>query len=246
MTEARESLSIFGFGSFGQFMARHLACYFDVLVWDRVDLKSRAEEFGVRWAEPAELVTSSIVVHAVPVQNLESLLLELATELRPGTLFVDVASVKMKPLQMLSALLPESVDYLGLHPMFGPQSGRDGIAGLQVALCEGRGSRAACVREFLTGTLQLEVLEMTAETHDRQIAYVQGLTHWMAKALRELDTPEISLDTPAFRHLMKIEEILGEDSWELFLTIQRENPFAAEARQELVRQLARLEERLEE
>ena len=67
----------------------------------------------------------------------------------------------------------------------------------------------------------------------------------MAKALREIRLPALELSTPAYRHLLKIEEILREDSDDLFLTIQKENPFAAEARSELKRRLAAIEDWIE-
>ena len=78
---------------------------------------------------------------------------------------------------------------------------------------------------------------MTPEKHDSEMAYIQGLTHWMAKALREIKLPDLGLATPAYHHLLKIEENLREDSSALFRTIQAENPFAAKARAELMAKL---------
>lgn len=124
--------------------------------------------------------------------------------------------------------------------MFGPQSGKHGITGLKVVLCPVRGRSG--LRHFLETVLALEVLEMTAEEHDRQMAYIQGLTHWVARALREIHMPDLQLATPAYRHLLSIEEILRQDTDALFLTIQRENPFASEARDELRTRLVELEQ----
>jgi prephenate dehydrogenase len=73
------------------------------------------------------------------------------------------------------------------------------------------------------------------------MAYIQGLTHWIAKALREIKLPDLGLATPAYRHLLKIEENLREDSEALFRTIQTENPFAAGARAELQAKLREIE-----
>ena len=46
--------------------------------------------------------------------------------------------------------------------------------------------------------------------------------------------------------MMKIEENLRHDSDDLFLTIARENPFAADARRELSERLREIEETIEE
>jgi len=189
------------------------------------------------------------VIPAVPVQNLDGLIAELAPHLRPKSLVVDVASVKVRPLEILERRLPRHVPFIGTHPMFGPQSGRAGIQGLKVVLClperQVDPRRVRAVRRFLEADLGLQVLEMSAEKHDAEMAYIQGLTHWMAKALREIHVPDAALGTVAYRHMMKIEENLRDDSDELFLTIARENPFAAAARRELTERLRDIEEALE-
>ncbi len=241
----QSSLGLIGYGSFGRFTAPFLERHFQLCVFDRVEsLRAGVLADGLRWGSLEEVASCDIVVPAVPVQELHELLGEIVPSMQPGSLVVDVASVKVKPLALLAEVLPAEVDFVGLHPMFGPQSGRDGIEGLKVAQCPGRGTRGPEVRSFLEEELGLEVLEMSAEEHDSEMAYVQGLTHWMAKALREIRTPDVRLSTPAYRHLMRIEEILGDDSWELFVTIQNENPFVEAARRELVDRLMEIEQSL--
>ena len=241
-----QTCGIIGFGSFGRFMASHLAKHFELRVTDVRDYSAEAQALQCRFTDLEEVAGCEVVVHAVPVQQLERLLQNVAPLLRPGALFVDVASVKVEPLELLERLVPKNVEYLALHPMFGPQSGAHGIEGLEVVLCGGRSSREECVATLLESDLGLVVHRMSAAEHDQQMAHIQGLTHWMAKALRDLEAPEIRLQTPAYRHLMAIEEILAEDSWELFLTIERRNPYAGPARRQLLDLLTRLEDRLSE
>ena len=241
-----KSLGIVGFGSFGRFAAEHLKPHFAVSVTDSRPLREEAERAGLEWRSSAEIARCEVVVLAVPAPALEPAILALGEELRPGALVIDVCSVKQRPIERMQELLPRDVEIVGTHPMFGPQSGRSGIARLKVVLCPVRGESAPRVRSFLEDRLQLQVLEMPPERHDRQMAYVQGLTHWMAKALREITLPDLDLSTPAYRHLLKIEEILRDDSDELFLTIQRDNPFAQEARRELVRRLEEIQQWIEE
>jgi hypothetical protein len=63
----------------------------------------------------------------------------------------------------------------------------------------------------------------------------------MAKALREIKLPDLGLATPAYQHLLKIEENLRDDSAALFRTIQAENPFASKARSELMAKLREID-----
>ena len=246
-TRRVDRVGIVGFGSFGRFMGRHLAPRFEVTATDPamdVDSAEAAAETGVRVAELDDVCAGDVVVLAVPVQNLEEVVDSVSSRLRPGALVVDVCSVKTRPLEIMRRGLPESVEILGTHPMFGPQSGRLGIAGLKIVLCPERLSetRLRCVEQLLGAELELEVLHRDPARHDREMAYIQGLTHWMAKALREIRLPDLELATTAYRHMMKIEEILREDSDALFLTIERENPFATEARRELLTRLGELDE----
>ena len=243
------TIGIVGLGSFGRFLVRRLGARFGLQVWDRRDLSAEAASLGARWTDVAGCAGCDIVIPAVPVQDLEGLVLELAPHLAPGTLVVDVASVKVKPLRILERRLPPHVQYVGTHPMFGPQSGRGGIRGLKVVLCLPERpvdeERVEALRAFLESDLELQVLEMSAEEHDSEMAYIQGLTHWMAKALREIHVPDPALGTVAYRHMMKIEENLRDDSDDLFLTIARENPFAAAARRELRERLREIEEAID-
>jgi prephenate dehydrogenase len=245
------SLSIFGFGAFGQFMARHLSAHFDLSACDPKDHAALATGLGARWATLAEAAKSEVLILALPVQNFAPLLRELGPHLRarsPAPLVLDVASVKLKPIESMMRLLPPETSIIGTHPLFGPQSGKNGVAGLPIALCRARASEEqfACVRRFLGETLGLKVLEVSPEAHDRQMAYVQGLTHLLSRALGELSLPETPLATGAYQRLLEMRSNLANDSWELFLTIERENPFAADARRLLAAKLAELEARLTE
>lgn len=235
------SLGIVGFGSFGRFMVQHLHPRFDIRVHDRRDVEDEAAQLGVRSAPLHEVAASEILVLAVPVQSMEEVLVDLRGVPRLPELVMDVGSVKVKPLDLMSRHLPKRVEVVGSHPMFGPQSGRHGIAGLKVVLCPLRTRRLPRICDLLERELRLEVMEMSPEKHDAEMAYIQGLTHWIAKALREIKLPDLSLATPAYRHLLKIEENLRDDSAALFRTIQTENPFAAGARTELLAKLREIE-----
>lgn len=225
-------------------MAKHLTEHFDLRVYDLVEVGDLAAALGATAVSFDEAVACERLVLAIPVQGMAEVLAEIATRERHPRWVVDVASVKVRPNELMRDLLPQDVLYGGLHPMFGPQSGKQGIAGLKVVSCEGRGDLSA-VTDFLSDRLGLEVIPMTPEDHDAELAYIQGLTHWIAKALREIKLPNENLATPAYRHLLSIEEILREDSMELFKTIEVENPYASSARRELLEKLREIELNLE-
>jgi prephenate dehydrogenase len=240
------SLGLIGCGAFGEFMLRHLTPFFRVRVHDRSrDLRPVADTYNIQPVSLEEAAGADIVVPAVPVQTLESVVRQIGPHLRPGALVVDVCSVKLKPSKILLSLLPEHVDIVFTHPLFGPQSGKLGIAGLNIAVCEGRGGKAACVVDFLRKRLSLNIIETTPERHDRELAYVQGLTHLIAKIMVAIELKDIQQTTRTYELLMQSIDIVRYDSEELFLAIESENPFVAEAKQRFFDAARELEMRLE-
>lgn len=241
------SLAILGFGAFGRFMSAHLRSHFTLCVCDVADRIIEARMVDTQLSSLGDAAKADIVVLAIPVQRMEPLLRQLAPLLaKRNTLVLDVASVKVKSIALMRDLLPPETEIIGTHPLFGPQSGKNGIEGFPIAFCPVRASqeRIACVRSFLADTLKLKVLDVTPEEHDRQMAYVQGLTHLVSRAAAALELPRTDLATLAYRRFAEMSESLAGDSWELFRTIENENPFAAEVRRQFAAQIAELESRL--
>ena len=240
------TLGIIGFGGFGQFMVKHLQPYVSVTVHDLTDLSHIAAEKDVAWGTLQEAASKDIVILAVPVQFLESVLNDIRDYLVHGALVLDVSSVKVKPIALMEKHLPSYVDIMGTHPLFGPQSGKNGIKGLNVVVCPVRSKKTQVVIHFLRNVLQLNVLERTPDTHDKQMAYVQALTHFVGRSINEMDIPDVEQKTPAYQYLLDIKRNLGSDSMDLFLTIELENPYAKEVREQFMDALKSLNDRLEQ
>jgi prephenate dehydrogenase len=237
-------IGIIGFGQFGQFMARHLAPFFDVTVCDHADLYKEAKKIGVKWRDFETVASRKIVIFAVPLKSFETVLTRAAAFLPRDALCFDVCSVKIEPLRLMRAHLPETVEIIGTHPLFGPQSGREGIEGMRVALCPVRTGKSAEIKQFLTQKLKLRVFEKSPEEHDREMAHVQALTHFVARALDELHVVDSELATVSYEELMRAARLVSEDSWELFQTIQQGNPFADTKRKAFIEKLIELETRM--
>ncbi len=227
-------------------MARHLAPFFDVSVFDNADLESEAEKIGVKWRDFENTAGKKIIIFAVPLKSLETVLRRAAPFLRKDALCFDVCSVKVKPLALMREILPETVEIIGTHPLFGPQSGKGGIEGLRIALCPVRTTRGEEISAFLSEELKLKVFEKSPETHDREMAHVQALTHFVARALDELHIADSELATVSYQELMRAARLVSEDSWELFQTIQQGNEFAEPKRKSFLAKLIELENRLNE
>ena len=59
---------------------------------------------------------------------------------------------------------------------------------------------------FFSQILKLNVLERSPELHDKQMAYVQALTHFVGRAVNNMDIPDVEQKTPAYQHLIDIKK----------------------------------------
>ncbi|QDL91977.1 prephenate dehydrogenase [Paroceanicella profunda] len=230
-------LGLLGYGAFGRLAARALRARFDIRVHDPDPAAgAAAAQAGLRAVSLAEAAACPVVVLAMPVPAFGPALRALAPLLRPGTLVLDVASVKEEPARLMQALLPGHVELLATHPMFGPRSAGDGgsaaLAGLKVVLCPLRGRRWRGAAALLRG-MGLRVIVTTPQEHDRQAALSQGLTHLLARALAGLDrTPAIT--TRSFELLMQAIDMVRDDPPEIYETVTRTNRHVAGLRSTLI------------
>ncbi|WP_421731442.1 prephenate dehydrogenase/arogenate dehydrogenase family protein [Brevundimonas sp.] len=228
VSEARPQLGLIGLGAFGRLTARHLSSRFDILAYDPA---AKDGEGTTTLTDLAGAAACPVVILAVPVEVMAPTIADIAPHLKPGALVIDVGSVKVLPARLMGEGLPEGVEIVGTHPLFGPQSGRDGIAGLRIAVCPVRGDRTARrVAAFCRKALGLKVFLVTPEDHDREAAVVQGLTHLIARVLLDMEPLPTRMTTASFDRIMQAVEMVRHDSPAVFRAIERDNPFAAEVR----------------
>tara|TARA_R110000782_G_scaffold268689_1_gene365560 strand:- start:91203 stop:91943 length:741 start_codon:yes stop_codon:yes gene_type:complete len=229
-----KSLGIIGFGQFGRLAAAQLAGRFAIGAHDAHVADADIAAAGCAPLLLEQAAASDIVMIAVPVQVMESVIESIAPLVRPGATVIDVASVKMLPSRWLAQHMPESAHIVATHPLFGPQStAQGGLAGRQLVICPIRGQQHLKVAA-LGEELGLRVRITSAEEHDREMAYVQALTHLIGRSLAAMDIPDERLKTQTYQHLLDMTGLIGKDSFELFTAIQTMNPFAREVVEEFV------------
>ncbi len=225
------SLGIIGFGAFGRLMAAHLRKHFRLYACDPACPPcTPAGMPGVTLTDLAGVADCPIVVLAVPVNRIDETVKAIAPRLRPGTLVLDVGSVKMVPAEIMKTGLPEGVEVVATHPLFGPQSARDGIAGLKIAVCPVRGGRGRRVAAFLRRALGLKVYVTTPEAHDAEMAMAQGLTHVIANVLLRMEPLPTRLTTKSFDLMVQAVNMVRHDAPEVFHAIESTNPYSRQVR----------------
>jgi prephenate dehydrogenase len=172
--------------------------------------------------------TCDLVIVSVPIRDTVRVIGEIAPLLREDQLLCDFTSLKVAPV---AAMLASKAQVIGLHPMFGPTV--SSIARQTMVMCPARVTgttlsdlRGVFLREGAVCTIT------TPEEHDRMMAVVQGLTHFvticMADSIRRLGvdikkTEEFT--SPVYQiELSLVGRLLSQDP-ALYADILELNPF---------------------
>lgn len=235
------SVTIIGFGAFGRLVARILAPHVAVSVFDRsATACACASALGYVVHEKVSTISADIIILAVPVGFLDECLRAIAPHLRAGQMVVDVCSIKEEPAQLMRQRLPEHVEILASHPMFGPQSAKTGTAGSQIVFCPLRGTGWRRLAAFLRLRLGFDIIVTSPEDHDRQAAMSQGLTHLLARAFATMGSrPRIR--TRSFDLLSEALAMVANDAPEVFEAITTGNRHLIPLRNRLLSELTAFE-----
>jgi prephenate dehydrogenase len=238
-----KEIGLIGYGNFGKFLASHLSQYFIINVYD-INLNNKEDNNNIIFSDLNSCLKKEIIILSIPVQYLEKFLIDHSRLFNQDAFVFDVSSVKMKPVMLMEKYLSGNTQIIGTHPLFGPQSAVNGIKGFKIVLCPGHTAKSDKVIKFLSEKLGLNVIIKSPEDHDMEMAFVQGLTHFIAKAMHDIKIPDLSLKTPTFEKLYAMYEILKNDTPELFYTIENENPFSKDVRRLFVDKLKEIDNKL--
>ena len=239
-------IGVVGFGNFGQFLTkRFIYVGHTVIATSRTDYSDEAVGLGATFFGDVHDFCEEhpdVVIFCTSILSLESTMYNFPFQrLKRNTLFCDVLSVKSFPKQLFQQILPSHFDILCLHPMFGPDSGKDSWQDLplvydkvRIGVDDSRAERCASLLRFFE--LQgCRMVEMSCEEHDRQAASSQFITHTVGRMLGTMELAETTISTKGFDSLMSLVDNTYHDSFDLYygLFIYNENASAELARLEL-------------
>ena len=153
---------------------------FEVYITARDHKKGRqvADELDVNYIESnTDLANiSDMLIISVPIQHTSDVIREVAPFMKSGSVMVDVTSVKEEPSRTMEECLPENVEYIPTHPVFGPRTTRLDNQVI-VLTAKKKGEWYGKVYDYLAGK-NMRIIETSAEKHDFMMSIVQVLTHF--------------------------------------------------------------------
>lgn len=249
------SVAVIGAGRFGRLWSKLLSNDFEVSVFDAdADALMLAEAEGLKTVDLETALSRSVIFYAVPISQFEHAICShretLASSESSPPLVVELLSVMLHPQAVLEKQLASHLSAMLMHPMFGP----DSFDFVEAVDMEVRGK--IVLDKFTASTEQstfwcdyfksrkFEVIEMTADEHDRLAADSQGLTHFVGRTISELKIQESPIDTKGARKLHEIANVVSNDSWQLFVDLQTYNPYTVPMRVRLSAALTKIFDQL--
>ncbi len=225
-------IGVYGLGRFGYLWASVLKGFHDVVAYNRSE--SKATPPGVERVTLGGLSECDAIFLCVAISALEEACTGLLPFVRPGQAVLDTCSVKVFPIDVMKRVLPDTVEIVGTHPMFGPDSASAGVSGLPTVISPGRASEATFSLWLNTlKALGLRVLPMSAEAHDQEAAYTQGITHFIGRLLDALNVRPSTIATLGYQKILDVVEQTCNDPYQLFVDLQRLNPYTSRMRRDL-------------
>jgi prephenate dehydrogenase len=240
-----ESVALLGYGRFGRALGQLFA---EAGMAHRAYDEHAEVPREYRAASLRDLAKgAAFVIVAVPVPRMRSALVDLRPHLEASQVVLDVGSVKVLPAMIFTDVLGDAIPWCGTHPLFGPLSLALAERPLRVVVCPAKGHPDAAARaRALYERIGCEVIVQTPEGHDRVMAHTHALTFFVAKGMIDAGAATtVPFAPPSFQAISRTIETVRSDAGHLFAAIARDNPFAPEARKELVRALAAIDTALD-
>ena len=238
-------IGIIGYGRFGKLTAKYLSEDFAVKVWSRSPFTIEDARDRIQSASLEEVCGQKIVIPTVSISGFRHVLKKIAPLLRSDGIVIDVCSVKSLPVHWMTELLPKSVKILATHPMFGPDSAANTVAGMKIALCKTRIDERDYnkIKTYLSSR-GLIVIETTPEQHDKEIAVSLSLTHFIGRTLSSFGAKNLEIDTEGYKRLLHILGVVEHDTWQLFVDMHRYNPYAENTREKFIDAMQMIDQEL--
>ncbi|QQG40673.1 MAG: prephenate dehydratase [Candidatus Levyibacteriota bacterium] len=184
---------------------------------------------------------ANIIIVSVPISETQKTLKKIIPHISKDKLLTDLTSFKVMPMETMKEAESGT---LGMHPLFGPSATLD--QKLKIVFCKQKNNSHVTFLEDLFTKSGIEIIEISAEEHDYQMAYIQAFTNAInllyAKIIFEhKNVLENKLHTPIFTlQSLIMGRVLNQDI-KLTSDLQLYNPYFLPVLEAFVTQAKKLE-----
>ncbi len=231
-------IGIIGHGRFGKLWVGQMKKFGEVLVYDKKDDRKKKID---------DVLNVDLLFLLVPISEIKNVCKEISRKLPIGVVVADACSVKVKPVKDMLAELAEGQPIIATHPLFGPDSvERFGLMGQKIVVSPIRATkRQLSMLEDIFKKMELKIIHTTPEEHDKQMARSQALVHFLGRGLAELNLCQQEISTHDYQSLLRIDDFVNNDTWQLFFDMEVHNPYARKARTKFIVSLEKLENKIQ-
>ncbi|MDW8061105.1 MAG: prephenate dehydrogenase [Nitrososphaerota archaeon] len=231
------TLAVVGSGGMGRLLSRLLKASVSKLILVSRDpdrARTIAKRIGVDWGGYESVAYTDICIVTVPSRFVVDTVSKISHRLKAGSVIADISSVKTYIVPEVLKILPNNIEYISLHPLFGPSVRRS--SKLKVVVIPVKCSDESLDRlvSLLRGA-NLNIIFSTVEEHDRVMSVIQCIHHlsYMTLALTMLEyvnpediarysTASLTYTLKMLRRFRRILDVVKE--------IQELNPYYGECR----------------
>lgn len=217
------SVGIIGHGRMGKLFERMFQD-FSVKIYDRKNMNPAG-----MFADLETVCAADLIIPCVPISVFESVIQEIVPFLKKGQTIMHICSIQLYPEEILLKHVPDTINLIGSHPMFGPQTVKachDSLHGLNFIVNPIRCADDIFneVHSFLK-KLHFNVVTMGATEHDAKAAKFHFISHLSANILTKLDLKKTTIDTKSYECLFDFLERIDPNPL-LLQSMLQYNPFA--------------------
>ena len=219
---------------------------------ETIEEATRAEIFSSLSASPDETWKDlDLVVVCVPLGALENVLSHLKNCISSSTILTDVIGVKTPVQVAAQKILGPENNFVGCHPMAGgivpgfSNRKQDLFKGFPVAICDDPSSSIGQQLFDFWSKLGASPLYMTADEHDRVVAFTSHLPYLSSVVLRDFaenDETTQGLRGPGFQRATRYAAFLPE----IMGPVVAGNPHVPELLREFAKRFEKLASTLED
>lgn len=177
-----------------------------------------------------------VIVVSTPMGEIRNALSHIMSEAKRSALLIDVASVKSVSIPLFER---SGFDFLSIHPMFGKDITLP-LSTIIVVHESGREEEKIILNEFIKSGAFLRT--MSLEEHDRNMAKIQGLTHFLLLCFAEL-SENIDYGTQIYNVMRKLSARYLSQNWEMCYLIQKN---AEKNREDFIKTILALNEAIKD